>query len=79
MILSADTDFNWLIHSKNMSSDFHQFLYVPVFEDGGTCGTWYYTQAAKASKLEELGFAGIIANNLTSNRNINCPIIIDSR
>ena len=72
MIVSTDTDSNWLPLFRNLSSSFHQVLLVPVYQDGGTCGG-YPGDRRTVLPLEELEFAGDISMGLTSNQGIHCP------
>jgi hypothetical protein len=72
MIVSADTDSVWLSLFHNLSSQFHQILLVPVYEDGATCGE-YGAKRMKVKPLREMEFAGSITKELTTNREISCP------
>jgi len=72
MIVSTDTDSNWLPLFRNLSSSFHQVLLIPVYQDGGTCGG-YPGDRRTVLPLEELEFAGDITMGLTSNQGIHCP------
>ena len=40
MLVSTDTELNWLSLFSNLSSPSHQLVGVPVFEDGGSCGLY---------------------------------------
>ena len=40
MLVSTDTELNWLSLFSNLSSPSHQLVGVPVFEDGGNCGLY---------------------------------------
>ena len=40
MLVSTDTEINWLSLFSNLSSPSHQLVGVPVYEDGGSCGVY---------------------------------------
>ena len=40
MLVSTDTELNWLSLFSNLSSPSHQLVGVPVYEDGGSCGKY---------------------------------------
>jgi len=72
MVISTDTDSNWLPLFRNLSAPFHQILLVPVYQDGGTCGH-YPGERRQVLPPSDLQFVGLTARGLKSNRNINCP------
>lgn len=72
MIISTDTDSNWLPLFYNLSSSFHQILLVPVYQDGGTCGG-YPGERRAALTPGELQFVGDVSRGLSSNKDIHCP------
>ena len=72
MIVSTDTDSNWLPLFRNLSTPFHQILLVPVYQDGGTCGG-YPGERRQVLPPADLEFAGVTTKGLTSNHNIHCP------
>lgn len=71
-IVSTDTDASWLTLFMNLSSPFHQIRYVPVFEDGNTCGT-FPGHSMEPVRPENLEFAGTLQEGLVSNELIVCP------
>ena len=73
MIISTDTDFNWLTLFSNLTTSFHQMVLVPVYQDGGTCGQ-YPGPRRQVLPPQDLEFGGIVTKGLTSNQNINCPV-----
>ena len=72
MIISTDTDSNWLPMFRNLSNLFHQVLLVPVYQDGGTCGG-YPGERKEAPTPQELEFAGKVSRGLKTNRIIHTP------
>ena len=78
MIISTDTDSNWLPMFRNLSTPFHQILLVPVYQDGGTCGQ-YLRERTKVVPPSDLSFAGVTSRGLESNIDINCPSTKDER
>ena len=40
MLVSTDTELNWLSLFTNLSSPSHQLVGVPVYEDGANCGIY---------------------------------------
>ena len=73
MIISTDTDSNWLPLFSNLTSVFHQVLLVPVYQDGGTCGE-YPGDSREVVSPEEIEFAGTVTRGLYTNKDITCPI-----
>ena len=74
MVVSTDTDSNWLPLFRNLSSAFHQILLVPVYQDGSTCGH-YPGEKRNTVAHTELSFAGDVSKQLPSNVGIKCPKI----
>jgi len=72
ILVSADTELNWLYQFKNLTAPYHQIIGVPVYEDGASCGK-YLGGGASVLPLEELAFEGRIDKKLTSNKQITCP------
>lgn len=72
MIVSSDTDSNWLPLFRNLTTTFHQILLVPVYQDGGTCGG-YPGETRQVLPPQDLEFAGVVTKGLETNQNINCP------
>ena len=40
ILVSADTELNWLHQFKNLTAPYHQIIGVPVYEDGASCGKY---------------------------------------
>ena len=40
ILVSADTELNWLYQFKNLTAPYHQIIGVPVYEDGASCGKY---------------------------------------
>jgi len=72
ILVSADTELNWLHQFKNLTAPYHQIIGVPVYEDGASCGK-YIGGGATVLPLEEIAFEGKINRILTTNKEISCP------
>ena len=71
MLISADTELSWLYKFRNLSTDYHQLIGVPVFQDGGNCGRW--DGNFPVLEKEQLEFVGDVKDNIETNENIMCP------
>ena len=40
ILVSADTELNWLHQFKKLTGPNHQIIGVPVYEDGASCGKY---------------------------------------
>lgn len=72
MLVSTDSDLNWLSLFSNLSKPTHQIIGVPVFEDGAHCGDYDYP-ASPVLDHAQLSVMGDVTNQLKSNRGIKCP------
>ena len=72
MLVSADTELNWLYQFQNLTGDNHQIIGIPVYEDGANCGVY---PGARLTPLdyEQISFVGKVEKRLTNNKNIECP------
>ena len=88
ILVSADTELNWLYQFKNLTAPYHQIIGVPVYEDGASCGkylgraqsnvlifslTMFLGGGASVLPLEKIAFEGKIDKKLNSNKHITCP------
>jgi len=72
ILVSADTELNWLHQFKKLTGPNHQIIGVPVYEDGASCGK-YMGGGGGVLPLAEIAFEGRIEKGLKTNKDISCP------
>ena len=74
ILVSTDTELNWLYQFRNLSGPGHQIIGIPVYDDGASCGHYSQNTALDPLDFDQISAFGNVEKKLTNNHDIVCPL-----